>query len=454
MTRRLSLGFFILVIAAGRAWAEDPAHLSLSLADLTQTAFKSSPKLVASYAEYDASKSQAESAANAELPRLGVDGFARYQTDVPAFSLTPGGPKFTFGDNLNYSLGADLSWTLWDFRSQHQMSDSATAASEAKGQSYRAVRRQLLMALRLSYFQAQINLEQVKLLSDSLKIAQAQYDDIQRQASAGAASRMDLLSAHQEMLDYQRQFRQSQADLSHSLRDLFALTGTGEPADFSLPLDGRLEGKLPKGVTQPTVWLSMDPREDSLKALQGESQVPPDDSIPQLRTYARLARAAKLASEAIHSQLLPRITLNARSDFEYPNGPVLETIQQNTVGVNLSVPLFDWGAIVNDSDAKKKQSDAYLADLDQARTDLKRDWNKAKDLLQSLQFQQELDRTAVSETDELARLSYGSYQAGRLRFLEVESANFRALGAKVQSLRDDLQILMQMSVLSSLSGKE
>jgi len=53
----------------------------------------------------------------------------------------------------------------------------------------------------------------------------------------------------------------------------------------------------------------------------------------------------------------------------------------------------------------------------------------------------------------LARLTYKSYKAGTVRFLEVQTANLQALDAKIQSVSNNVQLLMQLSVLSSLSGK-
>ena len=156
----------------------------------------------------------------------------------------------------------------------------------------------------------------------------------------------------------------------------------------------------------------------------------------------------------MQSQLFPKILLSAQAGWENPDGPILQTIQQNIVGVSVSLPLFDWGQILQDSDSKRRQSDAYLKNLDQAKSDLWRDWNKGRDALGSLQYQQTLNVTAVSETNELAALTYKAYRAGTQRFLEVQTANFQALNAKVLAVSNDIQILMQLAVLSSLSGKE
>jgi outer membrane protein TolC len=197
----------------------------------------------------------------------------------------------------------------------------------------------------------------------------------------------------------------------------------------------------------------MDSTADSLTMLRKEEVVPPNDQVPQLRTYAYMADSSRSAANAIHSELLPKITLSAQAGYENPDGPILQTVQQNIISLSASMPLFDWGQIVNDSDSKQKQAEVYEQNWSQARTDLWRDWNKAKDQLSSLRDQEKLNDEAVSETTDLARLTYKSYKAGTVRFLEVQTANLQALDAKIQSVSNNVQLLMQLSVLSSLSGK-
>lgn len=447
-------GFFLVLGPALPAETTAPGRLKLSLADLMDRAFRNSPKLEAARLSYESAKNEAGSLGASEFPRLGLTGNYFYQTYVPAFSLNPNAPAVNFGEANNWSAWATLNWNLWDFRSQHNMANSATAASQSEEQMAQATERQVRLAVRLAYFQTQVALEQVRLFGDSLKVAQAQYADIQKQARFGTASRMDQLSSHQEVLNYERQFRQAQANLAQSLRDLFDLVGEKEPADFAVPLDGRMENALPDGIGAPTVWLSMDSEKDSMDSLRQEAAVPPDDNVPQLKTYAYLADSSRFAAEAVHSELFPKITVSAQAGYENPDGPILTTVQQNIVSVSASMPLFDWGQILQDSDSKHKQSEAYLKNLDQAKSDLWRDWSKAKDALSSLEYQRTLNDTAVSETQELSRLTYGAYRAGTVRFLEVETANFQALNAKIQAVDNDLQMLMQLSVLSSLAGKK
>jgi outer membrane protein TolC len=455
MKLRIGLGLILFLWGLGIAAAkEKTVYLTLSLDELTQTALTHSSQLQAAKLGYESAKSEALSAGNGEFPKLGLNGNYFYQTYAPELSLAPGGPQFAFGENNNWSAWATLNWNLWDFRSEHDMANSATAASESQDQLYEATVRQVTLAVRMAYFQVKANAEQVRLLGDSLKVAQLQYADISRQAKFGTASRMDRLSSHQEVLNYQRQFRQAQANLAQSLRDLYALVGVEEPSDFNMPLDKHMEGALPDTIAPPSVWLGMDSTEDSLQMLKKDEVVPPDDAVPQLKTYAYMADSSRFAANSIHSELLPKITLSAQAGYENPDGPILQTVQQNIISISASMPLFDWGQIVNDSDSKKKQAEVYEKNWSQAKTNLWRDWNKAKDELASLKYQKKLNDTAVTETAQLAKLTYKSYKAGTVRYLEVQTANLQALDAKIQAVSNDVQILMQLSVLSSLSGKE
>ena len=452
---QLWLGLGFLLLGLGSAWSrESPIELTLSLEDLTQTALAHSSQLQAAKLGYESSESEAKSAGSGEFPRLGLNANYFYQTYVPELSIAPNEPPEAFGEANNWSAWATLNWNIWDFRSQHEMADSATEVSQSQDELYEATIRQVTLAVRMAYFQAKVNAEQVRLLGDSLKVAQNQYTDIGHQFKFGTASRMDHLSSHQEVLNYQRQFRQAQANLAESLRDLYALVGVKEPADFKLPLDKHMEDALPDTIPLPSVWLMMDSTADSLTMLRKEEVVPPNDQVPQLRTYAYMADSSRSAANAIHSELLPKITLSAQAGYENPDGPILQTVQQNIISLSASMPLFDWGQIVNDSDAKQKQAEVYKENWSQARTDLWRDWNKAKDQLSSLRDQEKLNDEAVSETTDLARLTYKSYKAGTVRFLEVQTANLQALDAKIQSVSNNVQLLMQLSVLSSLSGKQ
>jgi len=82
-----------------------------------------------------------------------------------------------------------------------------------------------------------------------------------------------------------------------------------------------------------------------------------------------------------------------------------------------------------------------------------RDWQKSKDQLSGLKVQKGIQQESILEMDEIAKMVYDSYKAGRTNYLEVQSANFRALETKVQAVVTDIKILMQCALLDYLSEK-
>ncbi|MBI4676763.1 MAG: TolC family protein [Elusimicrobia bacterium] len=436
--------------ALGRAQAAP--ELRATLAEAVASAEADSPALRSAQAEWKAAVSRSESRWSGRWPELTAESSYKFAGEVPSLSVIPGRTQ-SLGDHHNYSLGPSLSWTLWDQGARRDAWLAAVSAARARAEDVDAQRRQARLKTRLAYFQAQLALEQVRLLADSLKLAQSQYGDIEKRRQAGASSRLDSLSAHQEVLARLRQFRQARSDLAAALRDLYALTGKEPSEDLSLPLDGRT-APLPEDVEPASVLIALDPLEDSLKSLAAVEAGALDAGHPGVAALRESARSYKLSAGGTRAGLWPRLGFTGRTSLEYPNGPVLEAFHQNTVGVFASMPLFEFGRTRREAASFERQAEAADERAEAARRDLARDWRKAKDQLLGLKAQKTLCLQAVSEAREAADLTYESYKAGRVTFIEVQSANLREIEARVQAARIDAQALMQLASLASLAEKE
>ena len=446
---KLILGLFLFVACNYTVSAEIPV-LRIKLRSAEGDAEKNSPLLQAAGFDAESASSRREGRLGGLFPKLTFDAGWKYLSEVPALSLA-GGRNMTLGDNNNYSLGPSLTWTLWDKGALRGAWQAADAAAAAKSWEYKAALKNIRLKTRLAYFQAQLALEQVRLLGDSLKLAQSQYKDIEKRRQAGASSRMDSLAAHQEALRRMSQFRQSRAELAGSLRELFALTGDEPSADLSNPLSSDTADSLPDEKKTPSALISLDPLEDSMRGLARAELSKIDENHPALSALSSMAQSARITAQSISAGRWPKVILSGRSSLDYPNGPVLESFHQNMAGISASFPLFESGRTA--SEARDLNSHAMSADSrrEAVLRDLKRDRLKAGDQLLSLKTQREINRRASAEAEELAGLVYESYKAGRSTFIEVQSANLRELEAKVQSAKTDVQILIQLAVLSSLS---
>lgn len=432
--------FFIFTIAFlyfGKVNAGNK-DLKLTLKDVEERSLSTSHTVKAVNAEAEAVKNKAEAQRSLFYPKITLDGGYRYISEVPTLSF-PGGAKTAFGDNRNYSLGPALSWVIWDFGSISKSVKGLEAFEKSKEAEKNLINRQILLNARLAYFKVQLRMEQQRLVADSLNLAESQYRDIKNRVSAGSSNRIDLLSAHKEVLNLKIQSRQLQSDLASDLRDLYALVGSHDSSDYSISI-------------------GTDPIATSLAALskyEGRNLDSSDlNQHPLTKLHAANAESFRLTAESFNANQLPKLSLFAKTSIDYPNGPILEQIHQNTIGVTLSMPLYEGGRSSNEAAEKQNLSIASENRREQARSDIVRDWQKANDQLKGLKDKAEIYGSSVNESVERAKLVYSSYRVGRSSFLEVQSANLQALEIKVQSTTNDVQILIQLAYLASITEEQ
>ena len=443
------------VLALLPALAEgEPPVFEMTFEAGIESALRNSESLAAAERELEALRQRTLSQAGFFLPRVSLEGSYRYVTEVPYFTPVPGGRAVTLGDNENYSYGPTVNWVVWDWGGIYQAWRSAGAREKAKREEAELIRRQVRLSAVFAYSRVELGVEQVRLFSDALKLAQAQYKDIATRLKAGAASRIDALQAHQEVLSRSRGLASARADLGSSLQDLMAMTGAGKGFDASFPWHREKPEGLEASVTPASVIVSLDPLDNVLKDLESLPFREPDAGHPSVKLLSFQAEAASHSANSLLAARLPRVQFSARTSIDYPNGPILEEFNQRTAGVVATMPLFEGGKVSRDEWEQREQAKALAKRRDQAMTDLMRDWAKASTRLEALRVQEELDRLSVSETAELARLIYESYRSGQVRFIEVETANLRALEARVEEARTKMGILGQLAVLQSLSKEE
>ncbi len=426
-----------LFIYVSGSLAKDNDKL-LTLAFVERQALDSSFKTKTVNAELEAAQSKAEAQHSLLYPKLTLEGTYKYITEVPTLKF-PGGTNTPFGDHQNYSIGPTITWNLLDFGSLKKLVGGAEALKASKQAEKNLISRQILLAARLAYFKIQLRTEQHRLVTDSLKLAESQHRDIQNRKNIGSSNRIDLLAAHKEVLNLKLQSRQLQSDLSLDLRDIYALIGHTE-SQLVPSSDG------------------IDPIQKSLITLGKYEDAQFNENAlsqhPLIKMHSATAESLRLTSESFKANTLPKLSLFLKTSIDYPNGPILENINQNTVGLTLSMPLYEGGR--SSSEAAEKQNLAIASDnrREQARIDIFRDWQKAKDQINSLRDQREIHDVSVRESVERAKLVYGSYRAGRSSFLEVQSANLHALEAKVQATTNDVHILIQLAYLASISEEQ
>lgn len=441
MNRLLSIAIAVLGASAhADEW-------KMSLIEAESQAVETSNQLMAFQATADGAGHHAEAQFANLLPRLTFDGTYQYNTHVPELTLPfPGSPELQFGDHYNYAVGPTLSYTLWDTGSGRDSYKSFRLLEQSHREDERSAKLQVVLSVRLAYVRLQLALEELRLLNNSLQLARAQNHDIESNFRGGAATRLDMVESQREVINYQLQFDQKQIEVESDFKDLLAFVQPTHPQSTSKP--------GPPGVPGVQHTLNLDRLDESLKATDRVPYRPPDDLQPSVHSQALLAEANERAASSQRASRLPIVQVSASAKMQYPDQINLQTIEQNSVMVSLSVPLFEGDRTSHLAAESQRQADAARFSENQTRINLERDYQKALAELESLRAQQKLAVQDVERSETAARLYYQSYRGGKINLTDVQGANNRALTAKVNAARIDAQILNQIFTLNSLSGEE
>lgn len=435
---KISLFTFIIICLQTNVTSANNYTVKLTLQDTVSQALKNSYNAKTVNAEVWALKNKAEVQHSLLLPKVTLEGNYKYITEVPTLKF-PTGASTAFGDNQNYSIGPVLNWIIWDFDALKNSVNGILALEKSKIAEKDLINRQIILNARLAYFKIQLRIEQQRLVADSLKLVESQHHDIQNRVKAGASNRIDLLSAHKEVLNLKLQARQIQADLAADIRDLYALLGQNESIDFPIEI-------------------IVDPISQTLNALfpYENKTINANDleQNPIIKMHTANAESANLSAKSFKANQLPKLALLLKTSMDYPNGPILEKFNQNTIGLTLTMPLFEGGRSSNEAAEKQHLAIASENRREQARNDIIRDANKAHEQLKGLREKIDIYKNLVTESEERAKLVYSSFRVGRSSFLEVQSANLQALEAKVQATSNDVQILIQTALLASISEEQ
>lgn len=436
----------LFLMLAGTARAEE---LTLTLRAAEKDALASSGQYLSARLAAEAAGAGAAAASSLLYPRLGLEGSLRYARVVPQIALPPamGGSK-PMGDNWTYSIGPSAYWTL-DTGSLRYGREAARRSAAARSAEADNARRQTVLKARAAYFRLQLALERVYLIGNTLQLSLSQYRDVELGVKAGSRSRLDGIRARQETTARRRDLLRARADLAAALRDFAFDTGRSLPAGPGLPLDARMAGGDFDGAAG--LLVRAEAYEDILPALLPAASRSLPGNLPAVEALAQTAAAYRASALAQRREKLPRLVLGARSSLDYPNGPNIYSFLQNSASLSLNLPLFESGRLADREKENELYAKAAAARRDDAGRSAARDYASALGDYSALMEEQSLNIEAVDDAAEAARLAYDAYKSGGGTWLEVESANLKALQAKTTLASANAELLLKLAVLDSLT---
>jgi len=429
----------VLVLCGAMDAGAQNAPAVVTLADALQRAKQLEPTFLAAVAEAEIAREDGVQARAAMLPSFSYSlQYIGNQGDTP----NPTG-RFVSMDGVNMYrswLAARQELSPGTFMGAPLVKARAVEAA-AKAKLEIAQRGLVVTVTRLYYTFISA---QRKYATAQLSAQQAQrfYDIARQQEQLGQVARSDVVKAEISYRQQEQAFAEATLAMNSARMSLAVLIFPTFNENFSLVDDMQSGPVLPPFA--------------EIQAMAGKDN-------PDLRAATETLRAAGADVRIAKNGLLPSLTIDAVYGIEanefalhsvYVAAPELGVLPNlgYAVTLNLTVPLWDWGANrskVHQSEARQRQAQAALTLAQrQAVSNLNSMYNEAMTARNAVDS---LRRVAELATESL-RLTTLRYQAGESTALEMVDAQNTAVSAR--NAADDAEARYRVAIaeLQTVTG--
>jgi outer membrane protein len=371
------------------------------------------------------------------IPKISLEGSYKYLSKIPEINMGPG-RILNFGDNKNYSIGPTLTMTLLDFNSKSHLQTSLNKNVSAKKNEVLSLKSNVLFKTRYHYINITFLLEKRIVIANSLKVANKQLKDVASKQRFGSGSKLDLLTAQKEVHELESQFKEISFNIAAEQSELFKVSFYQKIKETNFETD--------KSYLE-----SLDLIKNRFISYRYRDYNEVDSS--KIKTLKYQSESLESQASSISSQRYPKVNLFARTSLDYPNGPDLSQFNQNSVGVTMSIPLFDGGEISHNVSEKQNQALALRHQVINEQRNLIESIQLLMKRIDNLTEQNEIIQKKIIESNEISELIYKSYQEGRATFIEVERANVKSREAKLNLSSNEYQITLNLIQLANIAGE-
>jgi NodT family efflux transporter outer membrane factor (OMF) lipoprotein len=369
--------------------------------------------LKAAFARLQQARAQYRIARADLFPSITADPYAtRERFSLNAPKSVPGYPS-TVNDFL---VGADFSYEidLWG-RVRNEVT-SAKASRQASAADYASIELSVRAQLAEDWFTLRSDDAQSRLLDKTVGDYEQSLKLTTDLFNGGAAALADVAQAQAQLDNARTQaadIKLQRAQVEHAIAVL-----VGEnPSAFSLPFNA-----LPIEVVPPTI----DPGLPSSLLERRPDVAEAERKVASANAQIGVARAA----------YFPNITLAASAGVEsIKTSNLFEAPSRYwSVGPEVSVPIFEGGRLVGETERVKAVYAEQVADYRNTVLTAYQDVEDNLIALRQLAQESETDAAAVLATGVALQQAQDRYRAGIVTFLEVSTAETAALQAQIQAV--------------------
>lgn len=408
--------------------AQPDAVRFASLAALTEHALRERPDSRAAWLGIQAEAARLDAASAANWPTLtGQLNFTQSR------ALSSSGATAPTLHRYGPSLG--LAYVLYDFGAR---------AAGIDAQRYRLIASLLTGNRTLQDTVAEVEAAYFAVLSARAQVAaqtqqeaalRASLDAVELRLQGGLASRADQLRARAALAEAQLVRQAAERDQAKAEAALKQAAGVGQTQTLALDWDATPPAAPEAGALLADLLAEAERQRPDLQALRA--------TAARARAEAGRARAARWPSLSLAA--------NAGRTFFLEDERTPSTTY--SVGVNLSVPLFDGGRLAAEARAAERDAERLQAEAESQRSQVALAVTGAYHDVRHAQAQREGVAVQFDSADESARAAEARYKAGVGSLLEWLTAQADLARARQAQAQADADWLAAFSRLNHALGR-
>lgn len=399
-----------------------------SLSALTEHALRERAESRAAWLGTQAEAARLDAATAANWPTLtGQFSFTRSQT--LSSSGTTGPALHRYGPSLS------LAYVLYDFGARAAGIDAQRYQLIASLLNNNRALQDVIAELEAVYYALLGARAQVDALAQLEISLRTSLDAVEVRLQGGLVSRADQLRARAALAEAQVARQAAERDRAKAEAALKQAAGVAQTQTLALDWD----------ATPPAA-----PEAGTLLAdLLAEAQ----RQRPDLQALRAAAASARAEAERARAARWPSLSLAANTGRSFFLEDERDPATSYSVGVNLSVPLFDGGRLAAEARAAGRDAERLQAVMETQRSQVAREVTDAYHDVRTAQDQREGIAVQFASAEESARAAEARYTAGVGSLLELLTAQAALARARQAQAQADADWLAAFSRLNHALGR-
>lgn len=421
---------------------------------------------------------------NGQLPSLNFGGSTGYRLGR---SENPTTGVLEDNNFLNVGMQLQSDVTLFNWFSRKYNTESSKLNWDADREQTKKTQDDISLNVAVSYLQALLAMEQVRLAQVQLDLTRTQYTATRRRVEAGALPELNAAELEAQVARDSASLVSAEGSVQLQLLQLKALLNldAGQPFTIATPPVGSiplltLSELQPEDVYASAVKLLPQQKVNELRLLaaQKQSQSARAALYPSLTAFGSLATNAISFKKAIYEQVLAgyspsALRVNAGGGTFYPveipnftdganvvgyfrPGPITDQFSRNfgqSIGVGLNVPIFNGKSARINWQRSQYTVKQWEMQKEQGQLQLKQDIYRAfTDATTALQ-QYTARQRAAATAEKSFEFASKRYDLNLLSAFELNNSRNNMLSARSQLLFAQYDYVFKMKLLEFYRGQ-